>query len=192
MTPWHLYQTYGDKKILEDNYEAMTRYLAYLKSRESNGLVTYDGLGDWMAPSGRNVQNCRRLRSMCSDTRVMRDTAAALGKTTDAKFYAGEFDPCAGCLQQGLLRLCEHGRYFARDSSRTWRCPLEFGIVPAGRKADVAEALVNDIAQPVETTAENGQNGSVAANHITTGDHRHHVSLARAWAMPVSTTLFKL
>ena len=34
----------------------MKAYLAYLKTKEVNGVVKY-GLGDWMAPGGTNVAN---------------------------------------------------------------------------------------------------------------------------------------
>ncbi len=45
--PWIAYRFGGDRKILEENYEAMKRYVAYLRSRENaDGLIDY-GLGDW-------------------------------------------------------------------------------------------------------------------------------------------------
>ena len=166
-SPWHLYQTYGDRKILADNYEAMTRYLAYMKSRESNGLVIYDGLGDWMAPSGRLVQNVEGAVYVL-DTRVVRDVATALGKTTDAKFYASEFIRVRDAYNKAYFDSA-NGRY-SPVTQDNLAIPLEFGIVPPGREQDVADALVKDIAQPAETTSENGQNGVVVANHITTGD----------------------
>ena len=54
--PWLIYNIYGDTRVLQDNYAMMKAYLAYLKTKESNGVVKY-GLGDWMAPGGTNVAN---------------------------------------------------------------------------------------------------------------------------------------
>jgi hypothetical protein len=47
LVPWHCYMRYGDLKIVEDNYDAMRRYVAYLRTRvNKQGLIDY-GLGDW-------------------------------------------------------------------------------------------------------------------------------------------------
>ena len=46
--------------------------------------------------------------------------------------------------------------------------PLEFGIVPAGRQADVAASLVKDIAVPMEKAV--GGFGAVQPYHVTVGD----------------------
>ncbi len=165
--PWQLYQTYGDTKILADNYDAMARYLAYLKGRESNGLITYDGLGDWMAPGGRMVHNVEGAVYV-QDTRVMRDVATALGRATDAQFYTGEFTRVRDAYNAAYFDAAQ-GRY-TPVSQDNEAIPLEFGIVPPGREQDVAHALIQDIAQPTETTAENGQNGVVVPGHITAGD----------------------
>ena len=44
-SPWLLYSIYGDTRVLEDNYAMMKAYLAYLKTKEENGLVRYGLLG---------------------------------------------------------------------------------------------------------------------------------------------------
>lgn len=48
--PWNVYTMYGDKSIIEENYEAMTRYMDWLAARSGS---TYEGAddryGDWLA-----------------------------------------------------------------------------------------------------------------------------------------------
>src|SRR5262249_10795010 len=46
INPWLVYQRHGDRQILEENFDAMCRYVAYLSSRASDHIVSY-GLGDW-------------------------------------------------------------------------------------------------------------------------------------------------
>ncbi|MBC7593821.1 MAG: family 78 glycoside hydrolase catalytic domain, partial [Kineosporiaceae bacterium] len=46
--PLDHYDQYGDLRVVEDNVEAMKGYLAYLRSRETDGLINF-GLGDWIA-----------------------------------------------------------------------------------------------------------------------------------------------
>ena len=71
IVPWVLYQTYGDKRILEENYAMMLRWLAYVQQQAEtgiperlNGKLTDDArarqqylwntgfhFGDWLIPS---------------------------------------------------------------------------------------------------------------------------------------------
>ncbi|MEO6080374.1 MAG: family 78 glycoside hydrolase catalytic domain [Steroidobacteraceae bacterium] len=163
--PWMLYNIYGDTRVLQDNYVMMKASLAYLKTREAGGLVSY-GLGDWMAPGGTSVPNVEGAVYV-SNTRVMRDVAAALGNSADAAFYAAEFT---------RVQKAYNNAYFDRANSRytpvsqaNIALPLAFGIVPAGSEAAVASSLLKNIAAPMEKTATGGF-GEVLANHVTTGD----------------------
>ncbi|WP_184543186.1 family 78 glycoside hydrolase catalytic domain [Mucilaginibacter sp. FT3.2] len=44
--PYYVYQWYGDKQVLEESYDMMTRYVAYLEKKSENHIL-YFGLGDW-------------------------------------------------------------------------------------------------------------------------------------------------
>jgi hypothetical protein len=166
--PWQIYEDYGDLKILADNYDAMVKYLAYLKGRETGaGVVTYDGLGDWMAPAGRSVPNVEGIVYVM-DTRILRDVAMALGKAADASHYSHEFDRVQAAYNHTFFDAA-NARYLP-VSQANLAMPLVFGLVPAGSEQGVAKALIKDVAKPVETTADNGQNGTVRPNHITAGD----------------------
>jgi alpha-L-rhamnosidase len=44
--PWYVYEWYGDKQVLADNYDMMKRYLAYLGKKAKDHIFT-QGLGDW-------------------------------------------------------------------------------------------------------------------------------------------------
>lgn len=70
--PWVLYQTYGDVSILEENYEAMEKWMAYVKHEAQTGSHLKEGAdeasrerqqylwntnfhyGDWLYPSCKN------------------------------------------------------------------------------------------------------------------------------------------
>ena len=49
--PWELYRAYGDKKILEDNFELMRRWVEYQHSAGSEEFLWLGGIhyGDWLA-----------------------------------------------------------------------------------------------------------------------------------------------
>ncbi|MBC8135333.1 MAG: family 78 glycoside hydrolase catalytic domain, partial [Fibrella sp.] len=53
--PWTMYLTYGDKSVLETQYESMTRFVDYLETIAIDGLRShpdykgFHGFGDWLA-----------------------------------------------------------------------------------------------------------------------------------------------
>lgn len=70
VVPWAIYQAYGDRRVLEENYEAMERWMAYIADRCANnhpeGYETWEPerqerdrwlwstdfhFGDWLIPS---------------------------------------------------------------------------------------------------------------------------------------------
>lgn len=89
--PWYVYQWYGDKEVLRDNYEMMTRYLAYLGSKANDHILT-QGLGDWYdlgpkAPgfSQLTPKGLTATAFYYYDLRIVADIARLLGKTDDAE-----------------------------------------------------------------------------------------------------------
>ena len=49
--PWSIYEVYGDKRILERNYAAMTKFIAFCQNRSKASLLPpdkYHCFGDWL------------------------------------------------------------------------------------------------------------------------------------------------
>ena len=49
--PWNMYLSYGDKRILETQYDSMARWVGYEKKRAGDDFI-WDGdfhFGDWLA-----------------------------------------------------------------------------------------------------------------------------------------------
>jgi hypothetical protein len=169
--PWIMFQTYGDNKILSDNYDTMRKYLAYLKGKEINGLITY-GLGDWMAPAGDDVPN---MEGACYvyDTGLMRDIALALGKIDDSSAYSQDYARVRDAYNRAYFdpRL----KSYQPVKQANEAIPLVFGIVPDRDVESVRQALVDDIAHPQEnglpvSYGRVGEFGPVVPNHISAGD----------------------
>ena len=89
--PWQVYQQYGDKTILEENYEAMKKYVAYNEKRSNGGLQNFGGYGDWVAvqPTQSDLTN---TCFSAWDVWIMQHVAQILGKAEDEKHYAALFD----------------------------------------------------------------------------------------------------
>lgn len=53
MTPWKLYEVYGDSSFLKDNYPAMRQYLSACAAAAKDGLIAEGPqFGDWLALDG--------------------------------------------------------------------------------------------------------------------------------------------
>jgi alpha-L-rhamnosidase len=145
--PWKIWQYFGDRKILEESYEAMKRYTGYLESIDSSRVINW-GLGDWLEPgSVRPVMTPVPLTSTIgyyNTALITAKTAAILGHQDEAKQYAdlaGQiktafnthfFNPATG----------EYGKY----SQASQLMPLCFNMVPDDKRHLVLDKLVQKIA----------------------------------------------
>lgn len=55
--PWETYQRTGDVSILEDNYQAMRKWLDYYESKATDRIVSMFTFGDWLQPYSENPGN---------------------------------------------------------------------------------------------------------------------------------------
>lgn len=103
--PWDIYVRTGDKQVLEDNYEAMKKWVSvYQRDARNNddpmakekggGLIPKTkGFGDWLQPytktnnRGDTAQDLIATAYFGRDARIIAWTAKALGNTDDAATY---------------------------------------------------------------------------------------------------------
>lgn len=94
--PWYSYLWYGDKKALEDNYATMRRYVRYLQSKDSSGLLMW-GLSDWydLGPQRPGFSQLTPMGLTATayyyyDLCIMEKVASLLGEKYDAAEFKGE------------------------------------------------------------------------------------------------------
>ncbi|MCC7377353.1 MAG: family 78 glycoside hydrolase catalytic domain [Verrucomicrobiales bacterium] len=63
--PWELWTHYGDRRALSDNFGMITRWLAFLETRQRDNLLRrwggeWDFLGDWLWPGANGVNGDTR------------------------------------------------------------------------------------------------------------------------------------
>jgi alpha-L-rhamnosidase len=95
IVPWYLYQWYGDKNALKNNYDMMVRYVDYLGTKGNNHIVSH-GLGEWFdvdsnsKGSGYSVNTPQGITGTAIyyyDINILSKTASLLGKNDDVKKY---------------------------------------------------------------------------------------------------------
>jgi len=63
--PWYIYRHYGDKRILEVNFDTIQHWLAFLETKSKNDMLVrwggkWDFLGDWVWPGAEGVNGDTR------------------------------------------------------------------------------------------------------------------------------------
>jgi hypothetical protein len=150
---------FGDTRLATTLYPGITAYANFLKrmgdsgTGKTKGLVTWKKYGDWLEP-GR-VPSLDIIGEMSSGfnygqtLRIARDTATALGHTTDAEKYGAAYT---------LLKQAFHAAYwdpkaqtYGNGQQAALVYALYLGAVPAAHDATVFAKLlasINTVSQP--------------------------------------------
>lgn len=154
-TRWH-YLFYGDRKVLEENYEAGGRYLAHLKRRMTpEGFINH-GLGDWGNPDNELARENIETAFLYADAKTMAEFAEILGKTEDMRTFRAFAEEVKENYNRRLLVQDKEGRWVYRSFEHadeiviTEACealPLYWGMVPAEKEKDVVGAFRRALAE---------------------------------------------
>ena len=149
ITPWQVYQMYGDRTLLARHYDGMKRYVEYLKSTTKDGILTH-GLGDWcdIGPGGpgQSKLTSNGLTATAiyyQDLMILKKTAVLLGKTDEGN----QFEEQARAVKEAFNRAFFHAdkNQYDRNSQTANAMPLVLGLVPEDRRAAVLDGLVAQI-----------------------------------------------
>lgn len=189
---WH-YRFYGDKRIIEANYDCGMRYLNYLKTKvNADGFINH-GLGDWGNPRSELARENIETAFLYADTMVMSQFSELLGKPGDKaalETYAAEIKN--NYNKKLLVRHPERGFlcYKAWDhpdevflTQAAQALPLYWGLVPEEAKDNIIQALrctleregafiCGEVGLPyvIQTAREYGMNDLIA-RFITRTEH---------------------
>lgn len=175
ITIWETYRTLGDKKMLEDNYESMQRWMEWMHNSsnyETEGALKIGavgerempGLGDWCTPRGNfwtssnspdaaHFNNCAYAFMLdCS-----LNMAKALGKSADAKMYADRLAVQQKATHEQSYNP-ETGKYL--DGKQVDQAfALLAGVTPESEREKVLAQLENNVLYtfPYYDTGSSGQ-----------------------------------
>ena len=97
--PWTIYKVYGDTRMIEDNYDAMARYIEACGKDGLGGRKAHTW-GDWLAPGPRPPGELISTAYYAYTTSLMAEMAEALGKQEDAAKYRKLFEDIRGYFQK--------------------------------------------------------------------------------------------
>lgn len=125
--PWDFYLHYGDRRLLEDNFEAMKAYVRYLESwRLNDGTILVEKknpvtgetqywftLGDWAPSEGLPDKNLVHTFFMWQCASAVVRAAAALGKDDEAADFQAVADGANAAFHKKFYQpeACSYGDY---------------------------------------------------------------------------------
>ncbi|HWL14679.1 MAG TPA: family 78 glycoside hydrolase catalytic domain [Opitutus sp.] len=152
IVPWTIWRVYGDVRIVERHWRAMTAWLDYLERTNPGGLRTRDlhnNYGDWLCiPTDTSfgthspMKNFLATAYWADDAAKMATMARALGREEDATRFRAMFERVRGAFQREFLR--EDGRLTV-ETQTAYLLALAFDLLPANVRGRAAERLVANI-----------------------------------------------
>ena len=165
LVPWALYEAYGDKTILEENYDMMCRWLRFTekraqKTRPHNLLNPYhrylvdEGFhfGEWCQPDVDNGAAMKKTMMLgapevatayyCRSASLLAQIAEILGRDEDAERYAG----IAENARKAYRHCCMKNGEIRSDRQCEYVRPLAFGLLE-GEEIQKAADTLNELVE---------------------------------------------
>ena len=155
---WETYRTCGDKRLLANAYPTYEKWMEFLNSKVSDGVLTqyikHRGkfLGDWAAPGGRKEWGDSRealLFNNCVyalDLKIMIDITAALGKQKAVALYSKRLEELRKNIHKTFFNAEKNIYLGGRQMNLAF--PLYVGVVPE----DVRPAVLANLEKEITKT----------------------------------------
>lgn len=150
--PWNLYLAYGDKRILETQYNSMKKWVGFMESKSTNDLWnTGFHFGDWLFyrpfddNDGRAAVTDKYLIAQCfyaHSTQLVINAAKVLGKTKDVDEYTNRLSRIKAAFLNEYVT--PSGRLVS-GTQTAMVLALNFDMLPEGLREATANRLVENI-----------------------------------------------
>jgi len=160
--PWNMYLAYGDKKILEDQYNSMKAWVGYMEKESKNYLWnTGFHFGDWLFyrpfddNDGRSAVTDKYMIAQCffaNSVQIMINTAKVLAKNDDVAKYTELLKNLKEAFSKEYLT--PNGRLVS-STQTAYVLALNFDMLPGDLREQAVQKLVDNIKS--------------YNNHLTTG-----------------------
>nr|WP_262918309.1 glycoside hydrolase family 78 protein [Mucilaginibacter straminoryzae] len=147
--PWYVYQWYGDKDVLAENYSMMKRYLVYLKGKAKDHILT-QGLGDWYdigekAPglSQNTTKGITATAIYYYDLTIAEKVARLLNKPADADDFKTEAVKVRNAFNQTFFN--SSTKQYGTGSQTSNAMAVYMGLVEPQYKQAVVENIVEEL-----------------------------------------------
>ncbi|MGB2638546.1 MAG: family 78 glycoside hydrolase catalytic domain, partial [Candidatus Acidiferrum sp.] len=152
VVPWTVYQAFGDKRILQEQYPSMKAWVEYMRRAAGQSYLWNTGFsfGDWLAfattnadyPGATTDKDLIQTAYFARSTELLAKTAEALGKKEDAAEYEELEGKITNAFQKEFVT--PNGR-LASNTQTAYALALAFGLLPESERAEAAARLAADV-----------------------------------------------
>lgn len=107
IVPWTDWIQTGDRRIIDENWDGMEKYIAEIANKNPNHLWQNDfgaPFGDWLTPTITTPEDLLATAYWAYDVSLMKEMAQATGRTTDAERYEKLFGEIKAAFQKAYIR----------------------------------------------------------------------------------------
>ena len=150
--PWNLYQAYGDVRILQAQYESMSKWVQYEQSRAGAGDIWQGDrqFGDWLdffgaakhTNFGSTSPDMIATAYFAHSTDLLRRAAEVLGKHDDAAHYADLLEHIKSAFRN---RFVSPDGVVAEGTQTAYVLALDFDLLPESLRSVAAARLARDV-----------------------------------------------
>ena len=152
IVPWTLYITYGDRRILEEQYSSMKAWVEYMRHEAGDTYLWRSGFdfGDWLSfaptdpdyPVGATDKDLIKNAYFAHSADLLQQTAVVLGKKEDAATYAELLSKIKAAFQREYVT--PNGR-MSSNTQTAYALALAFGLLPESLRKNAAGRLAADV-----------------------------------------------
>ena len=152
IVPWTVYQVYGDKRILSEQYKSMKAWVEYMHTRAgAKNLWTGDShFGDWLAfasnnssyPGATTEKDLIATAYYAHSARMLSQIADVLGNKEDAAFYLNLSEAVKKAFIDEFVT--RSGRVVSHTQT-AYSLALAFDLLPDNLKKNAADYLAADV-----------------------------------------------
>ncbi|MFD2116587.1 family 78 glycoside hydrolase catalytic domain [Paenibacillus yanchengensis] len=143
--PWTMYLMYGDKQVLESNYDASVRWIQYLHDMSDNLIrPDYANYEDWLSIGSTTPKELIATAYFAYSTQLVAKIAEIIGKPDDAAYYNQLFVDITKAYQQKFVD--EQGKIYGHTQTG-YVLSLSFGLLTPEQQKQAVQYLVEDITE---------------------------------------------
>jgi alpha-L-rhamnosidase len=150
--PWHLYLAYADRRVLEEQYDSMVKWVAYEQQRAGDELIWKGDFqfGDWLdffsaakhTRFGSTSTDMIATAYFAHSTEILRRAAEVLGKHDDVTRYTELLKHITAAFQ---ARFVTPEGVVAEGTQTAYVLALDFDLLPESLRPLAAARLARDV-----------------------------------------------
>jgi alpha-L-rhamnosidase len=150
--PWAVYQAFGDKRVLEEQYPSMKAWVDYMRRQAGESYLWRSGFsfGDWLAfattrsdyPGATTDKDFIQTAYFAHSTMLLAKAASVIGKNDEAAEYNQLAEKIKTAFQKEFLT---PGGRLSPNTQTAYAMALEFDLLPESMKSDAAARLAADV-----------------------------------------------